>query len=307
LNEQRGHCQVPCRHSIGVGQRQHISVSVTLTNLGAAADAPARNHYSGAVQRGLLAVVLAALVAASAAPAADVRLTIRFPEGKTVRQMADRVSAVRLIAIHKRHVVPVLNGSRYAAAAATTAVPPAFRSADRRRSIEGFLFPSTYVFGPSSTANDLIRLQLAAFESSWKRVELDGRKPYDVLIVASMVERETAAPEERKLVSAVIWNRLAKGMPLGIDATLRYGLGIQGTRPLTAAELRNQTPYNTDLHKGLPPTPIAKPGLPSMQAAASPANVDYLYYVRKPDKRHHFFTASEAEFCEKAVEYGYHC
>ena len=114
-----------------------------------------------------------------------------------------------------------------------------------------------------------------------------------------MVERETAAPEERKLVSAVIWNRLAKGMPLGIDATLRYGLGIQGTRPLTAAELRNQTPYNTDVHKGLPPTPIGEPGAASMQAAAHPAKVDYLYYVRKPDKRHHFFTASESEFCRK--------
>jgi UPF0755 protein len=259
------------------------------------------------VQRGLLAVALAALVAVSAAPAADVRLTIRFPEGKTVRQMADTVSAVRLIAIHKRHVTPVLSGTRYEEAAAGTAAPPAFRGGDRRKSIEGFLFPSTYVFGPSSTAKDLIRLQLAAFESSWKRVELGGRKPYDVLIVASMVERETAAPEERKLVSAVIWNRLAKGMPLGIDATLRYGLGIQGTRPLTAAELRNQTPYNTDVHTGLPPTPIANPGLPSMQAAAHPAKVDYLYYVRKPDKRHHFFTASESEFCAKALEYGYHC
>jgi UPF0755 protein len=255
-------------------------------------------------------VVLAALVAvsaASAASAADSHLTIRFPEGKTVRQMADTVSAVRRLAIHRRHVTPALTGTRYRAAAATTPAPPAFRSADRRKSIEGFLFPSTYFFQPWSTANDLIRSQLAAFESNWKRVDLGGRKPYDVLIVASMVERETAAPEERKLVSAVIWNRLAKGMPLGIDATLRYGLGIQGTRPLTAAELRNQTPYNTDVHKGLPPTPIANPGLPSMQAAAHPANVDYLYYVRKPDNRHHFFTASEAEFCQKAVEYGYRC
>jgi UPF0755 protein len=122
-----------------------------------------------------------------------------------------------------------------------------------------------------------------------------------------MVERETAAPEERKLVSAVIWNRLAKGMPLGIDATLRYGLGIQGTRPITAKEQQNQTPYNTGIRPGLPPTPIGNPGLPSMQAAAHPASVDFLYYVRKPDNRHHFFTASEAEFCAKAKEYGYHC
>jgi uncharacterized YceG family protein len=130
---------------------------------------------------------------------------------------------------------------------------------------------------------------------------------YDVLTVASMIERETVAPEERRLVSAVIYNRLAKGMPLGIDATLRYGLGIQGTKALTSADLKNQTPYNTSIHKGLPPTPIGNPGLPSMQAAAQPARVDYLYYVRKPDRVHHFFTASEKVFCEKAKEYGYHC
>jgi UPF0755 protein len=105
----------------------------------------------------------------------------------------------------------------------------------------------------------------------------------------------------------VIYNRLAKGMPLAIDATLRYGLGIQGTRPLTEADLQNQTPYNTSIHKGLPPTPIGNPGLPSLEAAAHPAKVDYLWYVRKPDRVHHFFTASEQEFCAKALEYGYHC
>jgi UPF0755 protein len=120
-----------------------------------------------------------------------------------------------------------------------------------------------------------------------------------------MIERETVAPEERALVGAVIWNRLARGMPLGIDATLRYGLGIQGTRPITAAQQRSDSPYNTNRFKGLPPTPIGNPGLASLQAAARPAKVDYLYYVRLPDKVHHFFTASEAEFCAKAVELGY--
>ena len=128
-----------------------------------------------------------------------------------------------------------------------------------------------------------------------------------MLIVASMVERETAVASERKLVSAVIWNRLAKGMPLAIDATLRYGLGIPGDRAITAKELLNQTPYNTDVHKGLPPTPIGNPGLPSMQAAAHPADVDYLWYVRMPGSKHHYFTDNEADFCKHAAEYGYHC
>jgi UPF0755 protein len=254
--------------------------------------------------KALVATVFVALVAAAAAPAADVRLKIIFPEGQTVRQMAGQVSAVRLKAIRTRHVTPVLTGVRYAAVAATAARPAGF---PRGRSIEGFLFPDGYLFGPSTTADQLIGLQLDDFAAKWATVDLGTRKPYDVLIVASMVERETAAPEERKLVSAVIWNRLTKGMPLAIDATLRYGLGIQGTRPITAQEQKSQTPYNTGIRPGLPPTPIGNPGLPSMQAAAHPAAVDYLYYVRKPDNRHHFFTASEAEFCAKAKEYGYHC
>ena len=256
----------------------------------------------------LLGVVSAVLlVAVSAAPAADVRLQVNMPEGWSVRQMADRVAEVRRIAIRTRHVTPLLTGKGYAAAARTASPPPAFRAADRRHSVEGFLFPQGYVVGPSTRPVDLIRLQLGQFDAAWAKVPVGARRPYDVLIVASMVERETVVPSERKLVSAVIWNRLAKGMPLQIDATLRYGLGIQGTRPITAAELRDPTPYNTSVHKGLPPTPIGNPGLPSMLAAARPASVDYLYYVRKPDRRHHFFTADAAEFCRKAVEYGYSC
>ena len=128
-----------------------------------------------------------------------------------------------------------------------------------------------------------------------------------MLIVASMVERETVAPEERKLVSAVIWNRLAKGMPLGIDATLRYGLGIQGTRPITAAELRNQTPYNTDDPQGPPADPDRQPRprrrcRPRRTRRRSTTSTT----CASPTTTHHFFTASEAEFCAKAKEYGYH-
>jgi UPF0755 protein len=96
-------------------------------------------------------------------------------------------------------------------------------------------------------------------------------------------------------------------MPLCNDATSRYGVGIPGTRPLTKADLATDSPYNTRLNKGLPPTPIGNPGIASMQAAAHPASVDYLYYVRMPDKVHHFFTADENEFCQKAAEYGYSC
>jgi peptidoglycan lytic transglycosylase G len=251
-----------------------------------------------------LCLALAALVVAGSGQAApSPRLHIVFPEGQSVRQMSDRVAAVRRIAISTRHVTPLLTGTAYAATA-KQAMPPA--GFGQPKSIEGFLFPDTYVFGPSTRAADLIALQQAAFARAWRKVRLPaGRAPYEVLTVASMIERETVAPEERALVSAVIWNRLAKGMPLGIDATLRYGLGIQGTRPITTAQQRSNSPYNTNRFTGLPPTPIGNPGLASMRAAARPAKVDYLYYVRLPDKVHHFFTASEAEFCAKAVELGY--
>jgi UPF0755 protein len=111
--------------------------------------------------------------------------------------------------------------------------------------------------------------------------------------------------EERPLVAAVIYNRLAHKMPLGIDATLRYGLGIPGTRPLTKAQLQSDSPYNTRRFTGLPPTPIGNPGLASIRAAATPAPVDYLYYVRIPGAVRHFFTADYGEFCKKVAEFGY--
>jgi UPF0755 protein len=88
-------------------------------------------------------------------------------------------------------------------------------------------------------------------------------------------------------------------MPLGIDATLRYGLKIPPTRSIRQSELEDPTPYNTRIHQGLPPTPIGNPGLASIQAAAHPAEVDFLYFVRKNDCKSHFFTASEAEFLKR--------
>ena len=131
--------------------------------------------------------------------------------------------------------------------------------------------------------------------------------PYDVLKIASMIEKETVAPKERKLVAAVIYNRLRNRMPLGIDATIRYGLDIPGTKSLTKAAIASDSPYNSRRFPGLPPTPIANPGLASIKAAAHPAKVDYLYYVRIPGTTRHFFTASESEFLRKVCEFGYAC
>ena len=261
-------------------------------------------------------LVLAAATAALAAGGAEARaaapapLRIAFPEGWSARQMADRVAEVRRIAIRTRGVTPRLTGSAYARATAAARPPRAFVRLVKGRSVEGFLFPDTYEFTPTTSAPELVSRQLAVFERRWRTVDLRvarrrGLDPYEVLIVASLVERETVVPRERALVAAVIANRLDEGMPLGIDASLRYGLGIQGTRPITRAHLRSSTPYNTHRFKGLPPTPIGNPGLASIRAAARPADVGHLFYLRIPGTLRHFFTADEEEFCAKALEFGY--
>jgi uncharacterized YceG family protein len=237
-------------------------------------------------------------------------LRVVFPEGFTRKEMVERVAAVRTIAKRKRKITPKLSGDAYAAATKAAKPPPAFRR--DAQGIEGFLFPATYEFTPKTTAKKLVADQLDFFEENWAKVDLTYAKtknltPYDVLIIASMVEKETVASEERSKVAAVIYNRLKAGMTLGIDATIRYGLGVPGTEALRQSQLRSDNPYNTRIHSGLPPTPIANPGLASMKAAANPAKEGYLFFVRKPDKVHHFFTASESEFFAKACEYGYGC
>jgi len=237
-------------------------------------------------------------------------LKILFPEGFTRKEMVKRVAEVRQIAKTKRKVTPKLSGNAYAVASKAAKVPAPFRK--HARGIEGFLFPATYEFTPKTTAKQLVEDQIDHFNGNWAKVDQRYAKtkqltPYDVLIIASMVEKETIAPDERPLVAAVIYNRLKARMPLGIDATIRYGLNIPGTESLRVSQLESNNPYNTRNRTGLPPTPIANPGLASMQAAAHPAKVKYLYFVRKPDRVHHFFTASESEFFQKACEYGYGC
>jgi UPF0755 protein len=240
------------------------------------------------------------------------RLRIIFPEGFTRREMVERVAAVREIAIDKRGVNPRLTGTGYARASERALPPRAFRKNSAGRSIEGFLFPSTYEFSQYTPSAELVRDQLEAFAREWRKVDLRYARsknltPYDVLIIASMIEKETVAPEERRLVAAVIYNRLRLGIALGIDATIRYGRNVPGTEPLKQSDLDRDDPYNTRLRLGLPPTPIANPGLASMRAAANPARVGHLYFVRKPDGVHHFFTASKAEFDRKSCEYGFSC
>jgi uncharacterized YceG family protein len=231
---------------------------------------------------------------------------IVFPEGFTRKQMADRAAAVDKIADRKRGAR--LSRAAYLAASRKPRVPPCFKG--KVSSLEGFLFPATYEFFPETTSAQLVQDQLSAFCENWEKLDLGYARsknltPYDVLIIASMVEKETLSPDERQLVAAVIYNRLKRRMALGIDATLRYGLDIPPTESIRQSQLESNSPYNTREQPGLTPTPIANPGLASLQAAAHPANVNYLYFIRKPDKKHHFFTASFEAFQNYANAHGY--
>jgi UPF0755 protein len=233
-----------------------------------------------------------------------------FPEGFTRAQMADRVQAVAKIAERKGHA-PVALASRPYLRASRKAVLPCF-TPRRQSNLEGFLFPATYDFLAKTTSRQLVADQLDAFCQNWSSVNFAYARsknltPYDVLKIASMVEKETLAPSERPLVAAVIYNRLHARMPLGIDATLRYGLHIAPTQSILESQLQSDNPYNSRRIPGLPPTPIANPGLASIRAAAHPAKVDYLYFVRKPDKVHHFFTASDTAFAQYECAHGYGC
>jgi UPF0755 protein len=231
---------------------------------------------------------------------------IIFPEGFTRDDMADRVADVAKIAQRERGRKPFLTKRGYLAATAGKRFIPGFG----RRPLEGFLFPATYDFTRRTTARQLVANQIAAFRRNWRSVNLAYARsknltPYDVLTIASMIEKEAVAPDERAKVARVIYNRLHLNMKLGIDATIRYALHVPGTESLRVSQLESPNPYNTRTHYGLPPTPISNPGLASIQAAAHPDNGDWLYYVAAPDKVHSFFTASAAEFERYKAEHGY--
>ena len=176
-------------------------------------------------------------------------------------------------------------------------------------SLEGFLFPATYELEKGATAKDLVTKQLTeGFDANFGQVdtsfaEKKNLTTFDIVTIASMVEREVQVPEERPIVAAVIYNRLAEGMPLQIDATVRYALN-NFDEPLTESDLQVDSPYNTYVNPGLPIGPIGNPGLDSLDAAANPTDDPYLYYVVKPGTcGEHVFTDDYDEFLAASEEY----
>jgi UPF0755 protein len=235
--------------------------------------------------------------ASSKPAAAPVVVRVLIPEGETRRQIAPRARAAGLtgsyLSASKRS--SLLNPARYGAPAGTP-------------SLEGFLFPATYDLYRGDPASRLVHEQLIAFTERFGQEDVRRARalhltPYELLIVASMVEREAQLAGDRAKVAAVIYNRLRLSMPLGIDATLRYALNDY-TQPLTTAQLALDSPYNTRLHRGLPPTPISNPGLAAITAAAHPAHAGYLYYVAAADGCGGLvFSNGEARFERDAAAY----
>jgi cell division protein YceG involved in septum cleavage len=194
-----------------------------------------------------------------------------------------------------------LSGERYLALTGPGARGRALAGTGRPTSLEGFLFPATYELAEGATASDLVDLQVEAYELNtadvnYRYARSRNLTEFDVLIIASMIEREVAVARERPLVASVIYNRLRAGMRLDIDATVQYALG-GWKEELTAADLRVDSPYNTRRFAGLPPGPIASPGKDSIRAAARPAETPYLYYVARNDGTgRHFFSSTPEQF-----------
>lgn len=223
-------------------------------------------------------------------------VTVTIPEGYTRSQAAQLV---------EEDGVP---GSYTKATVKSKYLNPAQYGGKGAKDLEGFLFPDTFELKPHAPAADLVQLQLQDFKRRIKGVDMSYAKSknltvFDVLTIASMVQREAGVSSQYKQVASVIYNRLHEGMPLGIDATIRFATGNY-TKPLTESELAIDSPYNTRTNAGLPPGPIGNPGLEAIEAAAHPAKTGYLFYVTTPGACGKLtFAKTEAEFEAAVAKY----
>lgn len=193
---------------------------------------------------------------------------ITFIEGTTVREMSARVSAA----------LPEISSSDFISAA---------------QPYEGYLFPDTYSFPPSTTAKAIVEMLRQTFDEKTAPLAGDiaasGRSLSDIVIMASIVEREAKTDEDRRMVAGVLWNRIDTGLPLQVDAVFGYIYGRQTYSP-SFSDLQIDSPYNTYKYAGLPPAPISNPGLSAIEAALHPARTKYLYYLTGRDGLMHYAT-----------------
>jgi UPF0755 protein len=205
--------------------------------------------------------------------------TITIPEGYTISQIAPLLAKTLKVPVES-----VQAAVRDTSLLARLDIP--------NPTLEGYLFPDTYAFPLGTTASQAVHEMVYDFERRWKP-EWDGKAAAlkinrnDLVTMASIVEKEARVAEERPVIAAVYYNRLEKGMLLQADPTVQYALGHHVGRVLYK-DLAVKSPYNTYVNKGLPPGPVAAPGVASLAAAANPANVPYLYFVASPDGHHEF-------------------
>ena len=240
----------------------------------------------------------AALDVLTVAPVAAPTVDVTIPEGYRITQIADRVeSDLGLPA--KRFSDLALSGG--------LSLPPYLPKGTP--TAEGFLFPKTYEFVKADLTPSLVAdRMLEQFETEARDLDLIagakalGYTPYEIVTIASMIEKEAGVERDRDKIAAVIYNRLDAGMTLGIDATLLYDDPTPDGQ-LSSSDLKVDSPYNTYLHNGLPPTPIASPGAASLEGALAPAKGNWLYYVVIDSQGHHAFTASYDEFLRLKQKY----
>ena len=220
--------------------------------------------------------------------------------GDLVRAMNGGVGIINRVTIPEgftiAQITPVLVRALHTNADSVDAAvrDPALRSRlnDPAATLEGYLFPDTYVLAPGTTARQAVGEMVKRFEREWKpeydaQASAIGRTRHEVVTMASIVEKEARLPEERPVIAAVYYNRLRIGMPLQADPTVQFAMGHHTDRVLYR-DLAIDSPYNTYMHPGLPPGPIASPGGASLRAALEPAKVPYLYFVAAPDGHHEF-------------------
>lgn len=184
---------------------------------------------------------------------------VTFPEGSTREEMADIASAS----------LPSFDVSRF-----------------MLETKEGYLFPDTYYFFETATAEDVYKQLSQTFTEKIKpyqeEISLSGRTEEEIIIMASILEKEANTPESRRIVADILWRRLEKNMPLQVDATFVYGIG-RGTFDLTVDDLKTDGPYNSYVRRGLPPTAISNPGIDAIESALRPTKTQYLYFLTGAD------------------------
>ena len=255
-------------------------------------DAATANQESLSIQPGLyeLRTQMSAALALDLLLDPVARLTeiVTIPEGFTQAQI--------LLALAEATDIPLVEFENAANQVESLGLPA--YTAGR---LEGFLFPETYTFDPQDEALEILQRLVAQFTTAATSLDLEGRaaqlgiEPYDIVVIASMIQSESRIDAERPMIARVVYNRLEQNIPLGIDATSAYDLGKPGTE-LTTEDFLVDSPYNTRLNVGLPPTPISSPGAASLEAALSPVPGNWIYYVLEDAAGNHFFTASAAEF-----------